>query len=280
MEAAAHEMGMGTATVLAQSTAERFAVPLTAVSVSYGDSTLPGVIMAAGSQQTASLAAAVAAAHRELVGGLLAAGAADGTGSPLAGCTADTVATRDGGLCRLDDPDAWEPYDALLARAGLTELRAEQAAPPPAEMGAWSIHSYGAVFAEVRVNDVTGEVRVPRIVGSFDCGRILNARTAAGQFRGGIIMGLGMALMEETQVDGRTGRIMNPSLSEYHLPVHADVGDIDVIWTGIPDPRTPLGAHGIGEIGIVGVAAAIANGVYNAVGVRVRDLPITLDKLL
>jgi xanthine dehydrogenase YagR molybdenum-binding subunit len=136
------------------------------------------------------------------------------------------------------------------------------------------------VFCEVRVNAITGETRVARVVGSYDCGRILNPKTALSQFRGGIIMGLGLALMEETEFDERTARIMNPSLSEYHVPVHMDVPRIEVIWTDIPDPYTPMGARGIGEIGIVGVGAAVANAVYNATGRRVRDLPITLDKLL
>ena len=143
------------------------------------------------------------------------------------------------------------------------------------------MHSYGAQFCEVHVNAVTGETRVTRFLGSFDCGRILNPKLAASQFRGGIIMGLGLALMEETQFDERKGRIMNPSLAgNHHVPVHMDVPEIDVIWTDIPDPHAPMGAHGIGEIGITGVAAAVANAVYNATGTRVRELPITLDKLL
>jgi xanthine dehydrogenase YagR molybdenum-binding subunit len=103
---------------------------------------------------------------------------------------------------------------------------------------------------------------------------------ATSQFRGGMIMGLGLALTEETMFDERSGRIMNPSLAEYHVPVHLDVPEIDVIWTDIPDPHSPMGAHGIGEIGITGVAAAVANAVYNATGIRVRDLPITLDKVM
>ena len=159
-------------------------------------------------------------------------------------------------------------------------LMVEASAPPPLEFMRWSMHSYGAMFCELRVNAITGEPRINRFLGSFDCGRILNPKTAASQFRGGIIMGLGMALMEETLFDERNGRIMNPSLSEYHVPVHMDVPQIDVIWTDIPDPHAPMGAHGIGEIGITGVAAAVANAVYNATGTRVRDLPITLDKLL
>ena len=153
-------------------------------------------------------------------------------------------------------------------------------ATQPLEVTHWSMHSHGAMFCEVRVNAVTCETRVSRFLGSFDTGRILNAKTARSQFRGGIIMGLGMALMEETQFDERNGRIMNPSLAEYHVPVHLDVPEIDVIWTDIADPHTPMGAHGIGEIGITGVGAAVANAIYNATGKRVRDLPITLDKLL
>ena len=104
--------------------------------------------------------------------------------------------------------------------------------------------------------------------------------TAASQFRGGIIMGLGLALMEEVMFDERTGRIMNPSLAEYHVPVHLDVPEIDVIWTDEPDPHSPAGARGIGEIGITGVGAVVANAIFNATGKRVRDLPITLDKLM
>jgi xanthine dehydrogenase YagR molybdenum-binding subunit len=132
----------------------------------------------------------------------------------------------------------------------------------------------------VQVNAVTGETRVRRFLGAFDCGRILNAKTAASQFRGGIIMGLGLALMEETQFDERTGRIMNPSLAEYHVPVHMDVPQIDVIWTDIADPHAPMGARGVGEIGITGVAAAVANAIFNATGKRIRDLPVTPDKLI
>ena len=117
-------------------------------------------------------------------------------------------------------------------------------------------------------------------MGAFDTGRILNPKTAASQFRGGIIMGIGMALTEETMFDTRSGRIMNPSLAEYHVPVQADIPNIEIVYTDKPDPLTPLGAHGIGEIGITGVAAAVANAVFHASGKRITSLPITLDKLL
>jgi xanthine dehydrogenase YagR molybdenum-binding subunit len=136
------------------------------------------------------------------------------------------------------------------------------------------------MFAKVRVNATTGETRVSLFLGSFDCGRIINSKTAASQFRGGVVMGLGLALMEETQWDERNGRIMNPSLSEYHLPVHMDVPQIDFMWTDIPDPHSPVGARGIGEIGITGTGATVANAIFNACGKRIRELPITLDKLI
>lgn len=277
VEVAAHEMGMGTATVHAQVAAARLGLPAEQVTVAYGDSSFPGDVPAAGSQQSASIGAAVVAAQRELVAELL---KLTGDDSPLAGRTPDEVGTTDGGLADLDDPGRRESYGDILDGAGRDEVSAEAAGPPPFEMANWSMHSFGALFCEVRVNAVTGEVRVSRFLGSFDCGRILNARTAASQFRGGIVMGLGLALMEETLFDERHGRIMNPSLADYHVPVHLDVPEIEVIWTDIPDPHAPMGAHGVGEIGITGVGAAVANAVYNATGTRVRDLPITVAKLL
>jgi xanthine dehydrogenase YagR molybdenum-binding subunit len=277
VEIGAQEMGMGTATVQAQVTAERLGLPLEQVTFAYGESSYPGAVLAGGSQQTASIGSSVIAAQRDLVAELL---RLAGDDSPLAGLGLDEVGAMDGGLADLSQGGGWESYAEILSRAGLDEVSAEAAAPPPVETENWSMHSYGALFCEVRVNAVTGETRVSRLLGSYDCGRILNGKTAASQFRGGIIMGLGLALMEETLFDERTGRIMNPSLSDYHVPVHMDVPQIDVMWTDIPDPHAPMGARGVGEIGITGVGAAVANAVYNATGTRVRDLPITLDKLL
>jgi xanthine dehydrogenase YagR molybdenum-binding subunit len=277
VEIAAHEMGMGTSTTQTMVTADRLGLGMECVTVSYGDSHLPGVVLAGGSQQTASIGAAVTAAHRELINELLKLAGKD---SPLAGLDADEVIGRDGYLCKSDKPERRESYVSMMARIGRDEITVEASAPPPLEFTHWSMHSHGAMFCEVRVNAITGETRVTRFLGSFDCGRILNPKTAASQFRGGIIMGIGLALMEETQFDERNGRVMNPSLAEYHVPVHMDVPEIDVIWTDIPDPHAPMGAHGVGEIGITGVGAAVANAVYNATGKRVRDLPITLDKLM
>jgi xanthine dehydrogenase YagR molybdenum-binding subunit len=277
VEVPANDMGMGTSTTQTIITAERLGLPLERVTFAYGDSSFPGNLLAGGSGQTASIAAAVIAAQRALVEQLL--GLA-GDESPLAGLTVEEVGGRDEGLCELADPTRWEGYAQILQRAGRDELSVVAAAGAPEEVQAWSMHSTGAVFSEVRVNAVTGETRVDRLLGSYDCGRIINPKTALSQFRGGIIMGIGLALMEDTDFDVRTARIMNPSLAEYHVPVHLDVPEIEVMWTGIPDPHAPAGARGIGEIGITGVAAAIANAVYNATGRRVRDLPITLDKLL
>ena len=277
VEIAAHEGGMGTATIHMQIVAERLGLPFEQVSFAYGDSSLPGLVLAAGSQQTASIGASVIAAHRKLVPELL---KLAGNDSPLAGLKADEVGGLNGGLAKLDDPGRHESYAAILARAGRDTITVEGDAPNPSEMMHWSMHSHGAMFCELRVNAVTGEIRVDRFLGYFDCGRIMNAKTAASQLKGGIIMGLGMALMEETQLDGRNGRIMNPSLAEYHIPVHMDVPAIEVAWLDIADPHSPMGAHGIGELGITGTAAAIANAIFNATGKRVRDLPITLDKLM
>ncbi len=277
VQMASHEMGMGTATVQAQHAAERLGLNIDQVTFDYGDSSLPSGTIAGGSSQTASISAAIIAASEALTKELL---KLAGNDSPLAGLKPDDVEARDGGLCKHDEPDRCESYVSILGRAKRDEVVIDAEAPMPLEMQKYSMHSYGAQFCEARVNAVTGETRVSRFLGSFDCGRILNAKTAASQFRGGIVMGLGLALTEETLFDERSGRIMNPSLAEYHAPVHLDVPKIDVIWTDIPDPHSPLGAHGIGEIGITGVGAAVANAIYNATGKRIRDLPITLDKLL
>lgn len=274
---AAHEMGMGTATVHTQVVADRLGLSVDRVDFQHGDTALPAFTMAGGSSQTATLAAAAHEATIALLDELL---RLAGNDSPLAGLTADEVEARDGGLGHRGSRDRFESYASILGRAGREEVGAEGSSPAPTETQTFSMHSYGAQFCEVRVHAVTGEIRVSRFLGSFDCGRILNPRTAASQFRGGIIMGLGLALTEETQFDERNGRIMNPSLAEYHVPVHMDVPEIDVIFTDIPDPRAPLGARGIGEIGITGVGAAVANAVHNATGRRIRELPITLDKLL
>ena len=144
-----------------------------------------------------------------------------------------------------------------------------------------SAHSWGALFVEVRVDEDFGTVRVKRMVGVFDCGRVYNPRLAESQLIGGMVMGIGQALLEEGHVDPRDGRIVNANLADYVVPVNADVPDIQVITVGVPDMQaSALGGKPVGELGIVGVAAAISNAVYHATGKRIRDLPITLDKLV
>jgi xanthine dehydrogenase YagR molybdenum-binding subunit len=158
------------------------------------------------------------------------------------------------------------------------EVTVSTHAAPDAQQ--YSMHSFGAVFAEVRVDEELGEVRVTRVVTAHDVGRVLNAKTAKSQIIGGVVWGIGQALLEETNVDRRTGRYLNADLAEYHVPVNADVGAIDVSFVEVADAHVnPIGVKGAGEIGITGVGAAIANAVYHATGVRVRDLPITLDRV-
>ncbi|MEO8597337.1 MAG: xanthine dehydrogenase family protein molybdopterin-binding subunit, partial [Candidatus Solibacter sp.] len=275
----AAEMGMGTATVQIQHAADRLGLPLERVAFHYGDSNLPdSPVMAGGSNQTASIFAAVQTAvekaHRELL--KLARKSPE---SPLAGAEYEQLEARAGGLYRGDGAGGGETYSAILRRAGRDVLKVETESSPPMEMMKYSMASYAAQFCEVRVREETGEVRISRWLCVLDCGRVVNPKTASSQLRGGITMGIGMALTEETLFDERRGRIMNPSLSEYHVPVNLDVPDIEVLFLNIPDEHAPYGARGIGEIGITGTAAAVANAVFHATGKRVRELPITLDKL-
>ncbi|MET8145875.1 xanthine dehydrogenase family protein molybdopterin-binding subunit [Sphaerisporangium sp. NPDC005288] len=290
-----HEMGMGGATAQAQIAADALGVPFEAVRVEYGDSDLPTGPGAGGSGQTASVAASLGTACARLRGTMLAL-ARRSKDSPLRGSRRAEVRARDGGLwTSTAGTVAGETYTAILARAGRPHV--EVAVGSDTRVGTavgqarfmakflldrrrWTKAACGAQFCEVRVDPDTGEVRVSRWVGAFDVGTVINAKTAAAQLRGGIVMGIGMALSEETLADPRTGRIMNPGLGGYHVPVHADIPPIDVCYLDEPDPTMPLGLIGVGEVGITGVAAAVANAVHHATGRRVRDLPITPDKLL
>ena len=165
-----------------------------------------------------------------------------------------------------------QPSDGDSAQAGL---------PPNEDVDKYAMSAFGAQFAEVAVHADTGEVRVPRLYGTFAVGRVLNPRLARSQLLGGMTMGLGMALHEHAVFDPRTGHVVNHDLAEYHVPAHADVADLRADWIDEHDPHVnPMGAKGIGEIGIVGTAAAVANAAWHATGVRVRDLPVTADRVL
>jgi xanthine dehydrogenase YagR molybdenum-binding subunit len=276
----AAEMGMGTATVQIQHAADRLGLPLESVTFEYGDSKLADTpVMAGGSNQTASIFAAVQAAVEEIHHELLKLARKEPK-SPLAGAKYEELEARDGGLYRVGEKSSGQTYAEILREARQDSIEVEKESSPPMELMKYSMASYAAQFCEVRVHEETGEVRVSRWLCAVDCGRVVNPKTATSQLRGGIIMGIGMALMEETLFDDRRGRIMNPSLAEYHVPVNLDVPEIEIHFLNIPDEKTPYGARGIGEIGITGAAAAIANAVYHATGKRIRNLPITLDKLL
>jgi xanthine dehydrogenase YagR molybdenum-binding subunit len=279
IQSSAQEMGMGTETAQTQHAAERLGLPMEKVRFEYGDSSLPWAGVAGGSSQTVSIALAVQQASEKLLAELLALAQKEAT-SVLKGAKVDEVVMANEGIFRKGQPAIGELYSLILKRAGKDHVAIEQKTGAAIETMKYSMHSFAAQFCEVRVHELTGEIRIDRWLGAFDTGRILNPKTAVSQFRGGIIMGIGMAMMEETMFDDRTGRIMNATFAEYHLPVQADVPHIEVMYTDIPDPHTPMGAHGIGEIGITGVAAAISNAVFHATGKRITTLPITLDKLL
>jgi xanthine dehydrogenase YagR molybdenum-binding subunit len=289
-----HEMGMGAATVQAQIAADALGVPLDAVRVDYGDSTLPVAPQAAASTQTATIAASLLAACDKLKASVLTL-ARRADQSPLHGRRLADVHARNGGLYRTDAPALGETYVQILTRAGRNEIEAGFGSDT--RFGAmagqmrffaryirdsrrWVRAASGAQFCEVRVDPDTGEVRVSRWLGVFDIGTVINPQTAASQLRGAIVMGIGMALAEETLIDPHTGRIMNANLADYHVPAHADIPAIDIHCLDDPDPTTPLGVLGAGEVGITGAAAAVANAIHPATGKRVTDLPITLDKLL
>jgi xanthine dehydrogenase YagR molybdenum-binding subunit len=166
-----------------------------------------------------------------------------------------------------------------MRQSGMDRIEEERTTDPSNDI-ARAHNTHAAVFAEVKIDEQLGIVRVTRVVSAIAAGRILNAKTASSQILGGVVWGIGMALHEETMIDEKLGRIMNANIAEYYVPVNADIHDIKVIFVDEADDGNPLGVKGVGEIGIVGVAAAIANAVCHATGRRVRDLPITLDKLL
>jgi xanthine dehydrogenase YagR molybdenum-binding subunit len=194
------------------------------------------------------------------------------------GQSRDALQVRDGMVV---GPDRQVPLSVLLERDGRRFIEAEAKTQSGEEKQKFSMHAFGAQFAEVRVDPDLGTIRVSRFVGAFDAGNLLNAKTARSQLIGGITYGIGMALLEETLVDGETGRIVNSNVAEYLMPVNADVPEIETIVVQNDDKNSnPLGAKGIGELPMVGVAAAIANAVYHATGVRVRKVPIRVEDIL
>jgi xanthine dehydrogenase YagR molybdenum-binding subunit len=203
-------------------------------------------------------------------------------GSPLANIDADRAIFADGMIAAPGEDGRCVAIAQVMRDGGVAQLEAEESVSPSLLNQASHVsNTHSAVFAEVAVDEALGVVRLLRIVVAVAAGRILNAKTARSQIIGGVVFGIGMALHEQAETDHALGRIMNRSLAEYHLPAHADMPEIEVIFVDEPDTLTsPLGVKGLGEIGIVGTAAAIANAIHNATGKRLRSLPITIDRML
>jgi xanthine dehydrogenase YagR molybdenum-binding subunit len=246
---AGNDMGTGSYTVVAVTAAETLGVPVEKVQVEMGDSQLPDGGLAGGSQMTASLAPTVIKACQEIL--------------KSANCTTATEAC------------------AALKRTGRAAIEASAASAPGDEAKKWAFQSWGAHFCEVTVDEEIGRLRVTRWVSVMDVGRIINTKAAASQVRGGVIMGIGQALMEECQFDPNTGFPVVYDLATYHFPAHADAPRIEVAFVDEPDLNfNSAGVRGVGEIGITGVSAAVANALYHATGKRLRNLPLTPDKLI
>lgn len=265
------DLGTGTYTVMTQIAAERLGLPLEKVRFQLGDSTFPQAGVSGGSTTAASVGNAVAAACDALRERLF--------DAALAGSR-----VNDRSALRLENgavvgPDLHQPVGDLVGTTGFIEASGEGGKQEAKKR--FSTHSFGAHFVEVRVDADLGEIRVSRYVGAFDGGRILNAKTARSQLIGGVVFGIGMALLEETHVDADSGRIVNANIAEYLVPVNLDIPDLQTIIVPNDEHNSnPLGIKGIGELPTVGVAAAVANAVYHATGVRVRKLPIRIEDVL
>jgi CO/xanthine dehydrogenase Mo-binding subunit len=297
------EIGVGTRTVMAQLAADILGLPLDRVEFDLGDTAMPRAPYVGGSGLTIALGSAIHNACRNLLRAFL--DMVKDDGSPLSGCKVDDVTSSEGRIVRVDDPSSGEGYADLLNRHRVDDLTAEgKSSPPRGEMGVQvkslivSRHGrlgkklvgiskgtvpagpFGARFVEVRVDPDLGLLRIARVVSAIDAGRVLNEKTARSQIIGGTVQGIGMAMFEEMASDPGSGRIANATFGDYLVPVNGDIPDMDVVFVGEPDTANPIGVKGVGEIGFVGIPAAIANAVYHATGSRIRSLPITLDKLL
>jgi len=281
VEIGAHDMGQGAWTALAQIAADALGLDLDRMEFRSGTSDLPDAGIAGGSAHTATAGAAIHGAGADVIAKLADLAMGDQR-SPLFGAGNTGVIARDGRLHRRDDEAISESYADILTRAGRDEIEGRgTSAPDPAAQSAYAMHAHGAVFAEVKVDPDFGQMRVTRLVGAFAAGTVVNPRMVRSQYYGGMIWGVSFALHEHAVMDRRSGRPMNPNLGEYHVPVNADVPNIEAILVEERDIHVnALGIKGVGEIGITGTAGAIANAVWHATGVRVRSFPITLDRLI
>jgi xanthine dehydrogenase YagR molybdenum-binding subunit len=302
VSSATQDIGTGTYTTMAQTAADALGIPVNKITVQLGDSSLPNGPLSGGSQTTASVQPAIIAACETLIKDLMTLAMSD-TKSKLNGRPAEEIAFADAKFFVKGDTGKSDSYADILKRNNKEMLEVCTTAMPASGSGLgspvapcsvapaekeensddkkYSFHSFGAQFAEVWVDEDLGTIRVKRFTSVQDIGRVLNEKTARSQVIGGVIFGIGQALSEETHHDVRYGNPVVRSLGDYHVPVNLDVPEIDVFFINEPDEHiSTQGARGVGEIGITGVAAAIANAVFNATGKRLRDLPLTPDKLI
>lgn len=278
---AASDIGTGTWTILTQIAADALGLPLDAVTARIGDSSLPTSPVEGGSWTAASNGSAVQAAC-DAVKATLFRYARKMANSPLADVEIADIDMSAGRVFWKSDPGRGLSVEEIMHAADLSEIEETgKVSPSLLQMLKYVSYTHSAVFAEVRVDEDLGIVRVTRVVCAAAAGRILNPKTARSQILGGVVMGIGMALHEEAMTDHRLGKIVNHNLAEYHVPAHADIENIEVIFVEENDDKvSPIGVKGLGEIGIVGTAAAVANAIFHATGKRIRDFPITIDKLL
>ncbi|MDT5010852.1 MAG: xanthine dehydrogenase YagR molybdenum-binding subunit [Mycobacterium sp.] len=274
------DMGPGTYTSMTQVAADALGLSIPRVRFALGDSNFPPAPSHSGSRTMASVGSAVFTAANMLRDRLIRTAVVD-PGSPLSGVRPEDVSVADGRMYVTAAPARGESYQDLLRRRGWPSLDFEQTWKPEDVDKRYSMYAYGAVFAEVAVDQLLATVRVRRVYACYDAGRVINPKLARSQAIGGMVGGIGMALLEGTDLDHRDGRIVNANMSDYLVPVNADIPALDATFLPAEDMiADPIGVKGLGELVIVGVPAAIANAVFNATGKRVTDLPITLEKLL
>ncbi|MGH8163083.1 MAG: xanthine dehydrogenase family protein molybdopterin-binding subunit, partial [Rhodanobacteraceae bacterium] len=281
VQCATHDLGTGAYTAFTQIASEQLGVPFEKVTFELGDSDYPFGPVAGGSNSTGTVGTAIHDAA-VLLHQALARLAVKDSKSPLYRLSIDDIAMVAPGRIGSKSGNAKsDSYTGILQRAGKDSIAVQNELKEPEENGKLAFQSWGAHFCEVRIDPVIPRVQVTRVVTVIDCGRVVTLKPARSQILGGVVMGIGMALMEETAYDPRTGVPVTTNLADYHVPTHADIPEIEVHFVGEPDfAFNPIGARGIGEIGITGIAAAIANAVFHATGKRIRELPITPDKLL
>ncbi len=293
------DIGTGTYTILTQTAADALGMSMDNVIVKLGDTILPRGPNSSGSQTAATAGPAVRAAALDVRSKIIQKAIADKK-SPLFGQTEETIVVEDGRLFLKSDKSKGETYGQIISRLKVDMMEGEANITPSnrdpnkepnpnrfaredeeVDRKKYSFQSFGAQFAKVLVDPQLGSVRVSKCVGVMDIGTVLNPKTAENQIMGGMIWGIGMALMEGTMYDPNNGRVVTRDLADYRVPVNADMPEFHIEFLNKPDPYiSPMGARGIGEIGITGITAAIANAIYHATGKRVRELPITPDKLL